>query len=93
MIQEEIDRLYDHFSSMVHFLNPIEGESETALGMNLAPYNDALDIIEQRGKFEHSELTNFLAEHPEAFDLFEQILQLSNFTTAQWTYIDRKSVV
>lgn len=87
MIQEEIDRLYDHFSSMVHFLNPIEGESETALGMNLAPYNDALDIIEQRGKFEHSELTNFLAEHPEAFDLFEQILQLSNFTTAQWTYM------
>lgn len=87
MIQEEIDRLYDHFSSMVHFLNPIEGESETALGMNLAPYKDALDIIEQRGKFKHSELTNLLAEHPEAFDLFEQILQLSNFTTAQWTYM------
>ena len=87
MIQEEIDRLYDRFSSMVHFLNPIEGESETALGMDLAPYKDALDIIEQRGKFEHSELTNLLAEHPEAFDLFEQILQLSNFTTAQWTYM------
>jgi SOS response regulatory protein OraA/RecX len=72
---------------MVHFLNPIEGESETAMGMNLTPYKDALDIIEQRGKFEHSELTNLLAEHPEAFDLFEQILQLSNFTTAQWTHM------
>jgi len=87
LIQEEIDRLYNHFSSMVHFLNPIGGESETALGMNLVPYKDALDIIEQKGKFEHGELTNLLAEHPETFDLFEQILQLSNFTTAQWTFM------
>jgi len=85
MDDQEIEAAYRRFCSLVHFLDVSQvAEIKEAH----VEFSDAfVRELEMRAPFEIEELAELLGEYPEGIDAIEQILQLSNFTVAQRTYL------
>lgn len=82
-----MEKQYTRFAGLVHFLDPSKDEEERPLRIDLRSYESILARFEEKLEFSADELADLFKTHPEAIDLFEMILQQSNFTTAQRTYL------
>ena len=87
MDSTELENRYELFSGLVHFLDPSKDIEERPIKVDLQKYNAILDFLNQKTDFTIDELAMMFKNSPEAVSLFELILQLSNFTTAQRTYL------
>ena len=87
MDSTELEKRYELFSGLVHFLDPSKDIEERPIKVDLKKYNAILDFLNQKTDFTIDELAEMFKSSPEAVSLFELILQLSNFTTAQRTYL------
>ena len=82
----ELEKRYARFSGLVHFLDPSRDIEERPIDIDLSKYDDVLNFLDQKRNITIDELTMLFKSSPEAIRLFELILQLSNFTTAQRTF-------
>ena len=82
-----MEKRYARFSGLVHFLDPSKDVEDTPIDIDLSKYEDVLEFLEQKRDVTAGELAELLSRAPEAIRLFELILQLSNFTTAQRTFL------
>ncbi len=87
MDSSELDKRYARFSGLVHFLDPSKDIEETPIDIDLSKYDDVLEFLDQKHSVTVEELAGLFLKAPEAIRLFELILQLSNFTTAQRTFL------
>lgn len=87
MNENDFEKQYTRFAGLVHFLDPSRDEEERPLKMDLKSYEDILTRLDEKHEFSTDELADLFKTHPKAIDLFELILQQSNFTTAQRTFL------
>ena len=87
MNAKEIEEKYTRFSGLVHFLDPVKDPEETPIELNLTHYQATFDFLDQNPVITVENLSNLFETAPESIRIFELILQLSNFTSAQQTYL------
>ncbi|MFW9889196.1 MAG: DpnII family type II restriction endonuclease, partial [Candidatus Thorarchaeota archaeon] len=84
---DELERSYARFAGLVHFLDPSKDVEEDPLKIDLTKYHDALKFFDENDVVTVEQLVNLFERSPEAIHILELILQLSNFTTAQRTFM------
>jgi hypothetical protein len=83
----ELEKRYARFSGLTHFLDPSKDIEERPIDVDLSKYDHVLNLLDQKTDFTVEQLSDLFRETPEAIRLFELMLQLSNFTTAQRTFL------
>ncbi len=83
----EIRIQYARFSGLIHFLNPSKDVEETQIDIDLSYYEAVFDFLDQNQEITIENLSELFKFSPESIRIFELILQLSKFTSAQQTYL------
>ena len=85
--EQDPETQYEYFCAHIHFLDLEKIREERPSDMNIEVYNRVFEFLEKKGNLTQSDLVGLFEDHPEAIDVFEQLLQISNFTIAQRAYL------
>jgi len=82
-----LEKRYAHFSALIHFLDPSKDAEEVPIDIDIRLYEDAMVLLDKGGELTVDDLASLFESSPESIRVFELILQLTNFTNAQRTYL------